>query len=270
MRLIFAILLTLMCLKTFAAIVVIGQSEQNFINNPATCDLTSTCDLKSFRFVEQKKRVTLPNVADKYAFYMTDTRAVYETQNVSQIEKYALVQQIKGCVFESNWDGKTEHKILNIVRNHMGKQVLFQHKHWQIDNDYAGPIYTGLEFNDGHVDFFYLLNWNNDPKSLEADNALRYGQQKPPHPVVFATDLPGTASLRENPPNFPQSAQNVSLEFNTCLFKTADVPTTTDADGTNVDFRKAVKCFSWNHKFIYDFKSKKFHSPQAIDPICLK
>ena len=271
MRLLLPVFSLLFSVSAFSSIEVIKEKTQSFTPDQNSCSANDTCDLKSFRFVEQKKKVLLPKQEDRFAYFLTDTRAVYETSSVDKIEKYAIVQKIKGCQFESAWDGTTETRYMNVIRNHMGQNVKFQHKTWQIDNDYLGPIYTGVQFNDGHIDPFYILNWNDDPKSLDANKSHFYGREKPTKPVVFATDLPGAAYLEESATvDTAPLARNSSLEFSTCIFKTSDLPQTTDADGSNIDFSKAVKCFSWDHKFVYDFAAKKFKSPAAIEDVCLK
>ncbi|MGZ3691514.1 MAG: hypothetical protein ACXVAX_08420 [Pseudobdellovibrio sp.] len=256
--------------KSYSSIDIIGEKVQSYKTDISTCAVNDICDLKEFRFVEWKKKVILPKEDESKAFYETDTRAVLETSSVDKIEKYAIVQMIKGCQYESLWDGKTLTQNLTIMRNHMGNTVVFKHKTWQVDNDHPAPIYTGVQFDDGHIDPFYLLNWNDDPKSLDADNSKFYGSVKPTHPVVFATDLPGPGAFRaQTGLQGVIGADNTSLEYRTCLFKTADLPKLTDGDGTNIDFSKVIKCFSWDHKFIYDFKAGKFKSPAAIEDICL-
>lgn len=270
MRILSFTLITFLALTSSASIQVVKETQQKYQPSASECQLNDSCDLKIFRLVEQKKKVILPGTANKFAFWMTDVRAVYQTQDLTQIEKYAIVQQIKGCIYEATWDGKTEKKYLSVMRNHMGSYTRFQHTHWQIDNDYPGAVYTGYVFDDGSFNPFFLLNWNTDPNSLDADHSFYYGQKLPPHPVVFATDMPGPATLHDTLPSQPLQVQNTSLEYNTCLFKLSDLPKQTDGDGSNIDFNKAVKCFNWDHKFIYDFKTKKFTQPKSIDPVCLK
>lgn len=261
----------LVSLNSMASVKLISESKQGFINDSVLCSYTDTCDLVEFNLVVQKKKIVLPKTTQKEAYFATDIRAVYQTSTVDKLEKYAVVQMIKGCMFESTWNGVKLEKNLSYNRDHMGKSALFQHKNWQVDNDHMAPIYSGIQFDNGKIDPFYLLRWNTDPKSIAADDAKYYGKEVPPHPILFATDMPGPATFRlQTWQPGVVAATNVSLEFKTCLFKTEDLPTATDADGTNIDFQKSIQCFNWDHKFIYDFVAGKFNSPTTIDDICLK
>jgi len=270
----------LICLLTFlflivgpltaqARIDVISTRRQSFRPTADRCAEAGICDLKRFRLVVQKKKVVLPNLPDKNAYYMTDIRAQYETTSLQSLEKYGVVQLIRGCMFESAWDGNQLTKTLSISRNHMGEDKIFKHATWQIDNDHPAPVYTGLQFPDGRIDPFFLLNWNDNRNSLDANSSYFYGQRKPPHPVVYATDLPGPAYLSDVMTNGTLRAQNTSLEFQTCLFKMSDLPPTTDMSGAGVDFNKAIKCFEWSHKNIYDFSAQTFISSGNVDNVCL-
>lgn len=260
----------LVSLNAGASIQVLNETKQSFVNNEFICQFNETCDLFNFSLVELKKKVVLPNTPDSEAYFLTDIRAVYQTESVDKIEKYSIVQMIKGCMYESTWDGVKLEKNLTFNRDHMGKSALFKHKTWQVDNDHEAPIYTGVKFDSGKINPFYLLRWNMNPKSLVADNAKFYGREIPPHPIVFAVDMPGPASFRtETYQPGKVAATNVSFEFKTCLFKTEDLPAATDADGANIDFTNSIQCFNWNHKYIYDFVAEKFNSPNKIEDICL-
>lgn len=252
-----------------ARIEVISTRRQSYRPDTRDCAQSDLCDLKRFRLVEQKKKVTLPNLPDKNAYYLTDIRAQYETTSLESIEKYGVVQLIRGCMFESTWDGSSTLKQLSISRNHMGENKIFKHPAWQIDNDHPAPVYTGLQFPDGRIDPFFLLNWNDNRHSLDANSSYFYGQRKPPHPVVYATDLPGPAFLAESLNGNLLRAQNTSLEFLTCLFKMSDLPANTDQNGAGIDFNKAIKCFEWSHKNVYDFSAKTFISSGSVDSVCL-
>lgn len=256
-------------ISTDARIEVISTRRQSFRPSVDSCAQSGLCDLKRFRLIEQKKKVMLPNLPEKNASYLTDIRAQYETTSLESLEKYGVVQLIRGCMFESVWDGTSTTKQLNISRNHMGENKIFRHPTWQIDNDHPAPVYTGLEFPDGRIDPFFLLNWNDNRHSWDANSSYFYGQRKPPHPVVYATDLPGPAFLAESPSGALLRAQNTSLEFQTCLFKMSDLPASTDQNGAGIDYTKAIKCFEWSHKNVYDFSKKAFINSGSVDSLCL-
>jgi hypothetical protein len=208
------------------------------------------------RFIEMKKEVVLPKAKPTEISYLTDTRFIYTAPSPAEIEDVAIVQWIRGCVFTSDRHGE---KHLSISREHFGRIVPFKHSHWQIDSESTDPVYSSY---DGYGRFA-LLRWNDDPADTDPETATYYAKAKPSHGTVFVTDLPGTAFLASK-----NEAQNVSLEFQTCLFNTADLPKTTTPDGLGIDNAKALWCVSWDHKFVYDFKAGKMLRPAQIDPFC--
>lgn len=248
---------------SLAAVSVISTRAEIRPPDPG-CQTRQTCDLQDVRFVEIKKRFSFANEPAKYASYMTDTRFAYTVTDPNQIEKYGVVQFIRGCMFDSyNIKGKVN-KLLTINRTHFGEQKTFQHREWEVDSDSSDPIYT---FYEG-IGRFALLRWNQDGKSLNPETATWYANARPPHGAVFATDLPGSAALSPDSSPTDSHARNVSLEFKTCLFRLQDLPETTTPVGAGVALNKAVWCVNWNHRFVYDFKAKKMTTPSSIDPVC--
>ena len=219
-------------------------------------------DLKRFALIEMKKSLLLSGNKPEYSQLMTDVRVIIETDSVQTIENYAIVQFIRGCQFSSYLENGHTYKTLDISRHHFAKVTSFQHRQWEIDNDEVDPIYT----SDALYGRFALLRWNHNPESFDAENTIFYGVKKPPHSVVFTTDLPGSAHLSPFGGNL--HARNSSLEFQTCLFKTSDLPLTTTPEGRGVDLDQAIACFQWDHKFVYNYNSKSFISGGPIDPIC--
>lgn len=138
-------------------------------------------------------------------------------------------------------------KTLSISRNHFGQNVPFQHREWEVDTDSSDPIYTNYETFGRHA----LLRWNRDPKSLDAETSKFYGQVKPPHGSVFATDLPGSGFLTSG-----------------SGFKTADLSLTTDKTGSNIDQAKAIRCVTWSHQFVWDFARGRMTTPAKLDSFC--
>ena len=208
------------------------------------------------KFIEYKKEVVLPKAKPSDISYLTDTRFIVDAASPMMIEDFAVVQWIRGCVFSSDSNGG---KDLSISRQHFGHIIPFKHEHWQIDSDSTDPVYS----SDPDYGRFALLRWNSDPKNVDAETATFYANKKPLHGVTLVTDLPASAFLGS-----PTQAQNTSLEFRTCLFKTSDLPRETTPDGEGVDNSKALWCVEWNHRFVYDFSSHKMRKPPQIDPFC--
>ena len=209
------------------------------------------------KFIEYKKEVALPGAKPNEISYLTDTRMIVDAKSPKAIEDTAVVQWIRGCVFSSNSAGR---KTLDISREHFGQIIPFKHADWQIDSDSTDPIYSSYAPHGR----FALLRWNKDPTSVDAETATYYAAAKPPHGMTFVTDLPASAFHAAK----YDEAQNVSLEFRTCLFNTSDLPAETTPAGAGIRQEKAIWCVSWDHKFVYDFKSKTMTKPSQIDSIC--
>ena len=109
---------------------------------------------------------------------------------------------------------------------------------------------------------------NADQSFTNAETATFYAQAKPPHGSVFSTDLPGSAFLASGSGLHNGAAQNASLEFTTCLFKTADLPAKTTPEGAGVVQSKALWCALWNHRYVWNFETGRMDQPTRIDPIC--
>ena len=211
------------------------------------------------KFIESKKEVVLPKAKPNDINYLTDTRFIINASAPSLIEDFAVVQWIRGCVFSSNVKGK---KFLNVSREHFGQIIPFKHAGWQIDSDSTDPIYSSYASEGVEYGRFALLRWNANPKDVNPETATYYAKAKPPHGTTFVTDLPASAFA------IATDAQNVSLDFRTCVYKTRDLPETTSPDGANIDQTKAIWCVSWDHKYVYDFKTKTMAKPSQIDSFC--
>jgi hypothetical protein len=223
---------------------------------------TNSADaLREFSLVETKKRVTLPGEAE--AFFMTDIRAVYRTEKLAQLETYAIVQFLRGCEFDATLKERKITKSFSVARRYFGQVVPFQHREWSVDSEVIDPIYS----SDERLGRFALLRWNQNPNSLDPNTATFYGVKKPKFPKVFVTDLPGAATVLQNDQQ-EFTVRNSSLEFKTCLFKAADLPLASNPKGLGIDPKKALACWSWDHKFIYDFATSKFQVGGPIDPFC--
>lgn len=199
-----------------------------------------------------------------YANHMTDIRATLKLAGSQDFKQYGIVQFIKGCKWRSVWDGQSVRKDLSIVRDHLNQKVVFKHVGFEVDTVDLDPMYSGWEGNR-----FALWRWNKNSRSDDPETATYVFHQDPPHGTVFVTDMPGTSFRSEFEYNGIVSAQNSTLEFKTCLFHYTDIPEVTDAAGSNISLEKAIKCFEWEDKWIYDFVEEKITTPKDIDPICL-
>ena len=95
----------------------------------------------------------------------------YETDSVGAIEKYAIVQFIKGCVFNSskNSDRKIKRNVGSTVPN-FGEDIPYCFSDWVIDSQDTDPAYN----SDPEYGRFYLLRWNK-PGSYDSRTDKFYG-----------------------------------------------------------------------------------------------
>jgi hypothetical protein len=245
--------LSLLTTVLFAQTTVVGRDQQTFLN--PNCALSDTCSLREFSLIVETKRTRLSSGVIAYA---TDARYVVKTRSVSELEDYALVQYIKGCQYSTKVEGGVLRKSLDVSRHYFDGMIVFKHPEWSIDSDTSDPVYTAWQGNR-----FGLYRWNQNPASYTPEGATFYARRLPPHPVVFATDMPGSFSAQGN------SAKNSSLEFEMCLFRTRDLPLTTTPAGEGVPKARALKCFSWESKFTFDFNRRDYRLGGQLDPICL-
>lgn len=217
--------------------------------------------LKEFYLQVETKKTTLR--FSPTPSFSTDARFVYRTNRVDEVKDYGIVQWIRGCQYSSTFDGKNVHKIINISRHYFSSMIDFKHAKWSIDSDNDDPVYANWK-DDRHG----LLRWNNNPASLDPGTATYVFNAEPPHPKVFATDLPGSFTTSING-NGKLEAKNSSLEFETCLFKMEDLPLTSNPDGSGINKSDAVSCLKWESKFVYDFQKKNYKMDGPIDPFCL-
>ena len=225
-----------------------SETKQVFLN--PDCRSTDTCDLKNFTLTKLVYEVWFSDDPN-YPTYGNGVIMEYETDSVGALEKYAIVQFKRGCVFHSskNRQGKINRIVTDIVPS-FGETIPFCFRQWVIDSHDTDPAYN----SDPEYGRFHLLRWNK-PGSYDERTQKYYGTEKPKIPVAYMTDYPAGAFVTGT------GVKNVALEFNTCIFKASDVPAQTRRD--DVDFAKPVACFEWQNVYVYDFDTGKFQTDLA-------
>ena len=189
--------------------------------------------------------------------YGTTMYAEYSTKDLDQVQDYAVVQYIKGCMFESKMevDGSLS-KRTAMIREFFNKKVKFEHPQWVIDSVDVDPVYNSYpNFRHG------AYRWNEVAGSYAKATEHYFLNQEPDTPRLYVRDLPSGAFEKGG------SAKNVSLQFETCLIETSKVPLIATP---SLDLRsEALACFSWNSSFVYNFQTKQYDSPKNLDPYCL-
>jgi hypothetical protein len=229
----------------------LSETKQVF-SNP-DCRSTGTCDLKRFTLTTSVYEVWFSDDPN-HPTYGNGVIMEYETDSVDALEKYAIVQFKKGCVFHTskNSEGKIDRNVGDIVPS-FGENIPFCFPGWVIDSQDTDPAYN----SDPEYGRFYLLRWNK-PGSYDHRTHKFYGAEKPRIPVVYMTDYPAGAFVTG------MGVRNVGLEFNTCIYKASDVPAETRRD--EIYFAKPITCFEWQNVYVYDFDKGKFQTDLAYAP----
>jgi hypothetical protein len=229
----------------------LSEAKQVFLNSD--CRTNNTCDLKRFTLTTSVYEVWFSDDPN-HPTYGNGAIMEYETDSVDALEKYAVVQFKKGCVFYSskNSQGKIHRNVSDTVAS-FGGNIPFCFPEWVIDSQDSDPAYN----SDPEYGRFYLLRWNK-PGSYDYRTQKYYGAEKPKIPVVYMTDYPAGAFVTAT------GMRNVALEFNTCIYKARDVPTQTRRD--NVHFAKPLNCFAWQDVYVYDFAKGRFQTNLADVP----
>ena len=113
-------------------IVVLSKNRSVFLN--LDCEETQTCDLKAFAMNFEKYKI---RVADSDV-YGTTTGFEFETDSVESLEKYAIVQFMRGCEFD--YYIAEDKKYFGYSLRHFGESALFCFPDWVIDSADTDPI----------------------------------------------------------------------------------------------------------------------------------
>ncbi len=229
----------------------VSETKQDFLNSD--CRATASCDLKRFTLTTSVYEVWFSD-DPIYPTYGNSVVMEYQTDSVAALEKYAIVQFKKGCVFYSSKTngGKITRKINDTVPS-FGENVPFCFPEWVIDSQDTDPAYN----SDPKGGRFSLLRWNK-PGSYDERTQKFYGTQKPRRPVVYMADHPSGAFVSGI------GIKNVALEFNTCIYKASEVPEKTRRE--DINFATPLTCFGWQNVYVYDFDRGNFQTDIADVP----
>ena len=245
------------------------------------------CGLK--RFSLETYDLTMKD-APTEAFRSSSAIFVTETTAPECIRDYAVVQFIKGCVYEINYDvkaGKEIERYFGVVRDHRGQQITFNHPDWAVDSNEMDPLYgahsDGTNPNIDRLRFQLVpkgkFKLKSDRASLLADfqfldsytTKIALKDYHQPTSILFTGDSPEMGSYLENDGK-TADIHNTSLEFQTCIYHIQDIPTRGDPafPGTPEAKGGPITCISWQDKNTFDPSTKTFSTKAfpGIDPFC--
>jgi len=248
-------------------------SEQKISFPRDGCEARDDCDLKEIVFYREDNEFPIdPSIQEDSLARGTWFMAGIETTTVAALKKYAFVQFIRGCMWNSmkKPDGPVS-TWFAISRKHLGERTHFVHRDWVVDSEDLEPVSTA----DGeNGDRHYFLQWT-DPRLqwIPMQQQKLFGEETPTIPFGFVVDaLEPLAmfwpndSLNGKPDMFSGKAINRSLEFQKCLYRTNDVPKITD--GSTRGFGEPIACGSWRSSHVYDYDRGMFTSPPGIAEEC--
>lgn len=215
--------------------------------------------LKEFGFWVRKWR-TKPTFKGDLEVLNSTLYAWYETVDLGRLEDFAFVQYVRGCVYSSqkNKDGDVSVHY-NITHANLGERKLFIHTDWVVDSPKSDPMYDS---NPAYPLRHYFLEWNKTPLQFPRSHGLNFGDTKPKLPRLFILSSPSMSAYIVTNQN--EFATNHSLEYRTCLYRTSEIPES--SDGKIIP--GALGCFEWNSSNIYDHTRRRFSSPEGIVPAC--
>jgi hypothetical protein len=261
MKIIIFVLFALAATSSFSKTVIYKKDKKVFKNK--NCKETDSCDLVEFG-IKNKESESFHGFNNGYPNYSSSMVAWFKTKKIDQLEKYAVVQYIRGCIFYSKDEGNGEvSKRIGHTRRFFGKSEKFKHPEWVIDSLDKDPMYWSASI-EKYKNRHGLHRLDEPNHYISQPNKKYYFRNKVKGPQLFIADMPTGASFM----NEREGYQNSSLEFKTCLYKTSSLAITTDPFDVNLD--EALVCYPWRSSHIYNFVSKEYEHPDKVDPYCLE
>lgn len=243
------------------SLVPLSREEKVFENPVADCKKNDTCDLKRVIF-RREEYLTPPSDPMDIEIHGTRMFIGYKTANVAALLDYVVVQFTCGCMWyshpSSDQNDKNNITEFGIIRYQLGEKMQHVFPDFAVDSVDSDPAYGSGE-NNRH----YYVQWAKSmPEWIPDRQGKLIGEVPPTFPFGYITDMPGPAFYSQR----LSYATNMSLEYRTCVFKTADVPVKTN--GTDLSTEKAIVCFDWESKYAYNHTTQRFEHHKGIHPEC--
>jgi hypothetical protein len=213
--------------------------------------------------------------------------ASVETSDPSCLKEYGVVQYIRGCMYNVRFrreENRVVDRYFGIVREQRGRVVPFVFRGWDVDTVDGDPLYHSNSDSDApsarfdHHRFAKKpLSLASDPASVKKDGKIffdpkHYGylpEASDPR-SYFVTDLPSLADWTPNSGAGEEEWVNASLEFQTCIYRTKDIPNVGNPAPPSASSESGgpLACFSWNHKQSFNPVKNMFEPHSGIDPAC--
>ncbi len=211
--------------------------------------------------------------------------AVIETSDPSCIRDYAVVQYIRGCAYTVRYDRASRverDRSFDISREVRGRSVTFNHPRLEVDTIDADPMYASAPPGVDRHGYLLVptapLRLRSDRSSLLSDlqvyksNRSNLRNHPGPTAATFVADTPNGGISFAAEDGATVVASNASLDFRTCVYRTADIPRTGDPapEGVAPSSGGPLACFGWQSRYTYDPAAREFVNDRyaSVDPYC--
>jgi hypothetical protein len=222
--------------------------------------------------------------------YFTSMATVIETNKTECVKNYAVVQWIRGCLMSQTFKkstGELGERSFSDRDLRGNESVPFASADWIVDTTDVDPMYQSNSSGHGdRMDWYYAaknpLKLKNDAASLASDDSVyehankRYFLQDPAVVApkqIFVTDMPDMANYHQEAQFDVGLVSTPSLEFQTCVYETKDIPFTGDPmkPGTPQALGGPIQCYAWDHKFNFNPVTRDFErvTTPGVDAFCL-
>jgi hypothetical protein len=252
-----------------------ATTSQEFINSD--CISNNTCNLLSFEIKTYNSHKNQPDdIAKINVRAATMMEGSIRLKNKKSLKEFAVVQYIKGCVYQENQFANEEATISHRGRTRFffGESIDFSHPNFVIDSLDTDPIYASSPY--GRHDYYSIVTQPGRSILFDNNRYVRHLSENPQvseQPVIKFSDIPTGSSYSEllisegiNKGKKYKMKEIGSMVFKTCVFKTSDVPR--DLKPEDTDTSKAIKCFEWSNSHTYKKELNVFESNSAVDPLC--
>lgn len=246
-----------------------SQGEEKSVFRGGSCPSNSSCTevqgipntLKEFGFRVKHWRLPATSKGDVEIFN-SSVYAWYETVGLVHLPDFAFVQYVRGCIYESEQGADGAITISHTVMHQVfGKHKLFLHLDWTVDSPLTDPMFGSDPRNPMR---HYFMEWNKGPDQFPASHGTFYGDIPPKNPRLFMLFSPTSPAYAKRG-DVGDAAINHSLEYRTCLYRTSDIPSTSDG----VVIPGAIGCFDWKSSYVYNHAQRKYASPEGIVDACM-
>lgn len=248
---------------------IIARFQQKAFPAPAA----GKCALKRFT-LEDYVHVSSEGELDRSRISVMG--AVIETTAPECLKDYAVVQFIRGCAWHDRYELPSmtlKERTYDVARWYRGKRVVFSHPDFEVDRTDEDPVYASDPDAAFRVGMSYVpkkpLKLRSDRASLLADlraydrpDEREFLQDVSSAALTFVTDVPdgGVTVLAEDGTGL--TAANASLDFRTCVYRTADVPESGEMPVPDAP----LACFAWHSRHVFDPAVREFRGEAAGGP----